>query len=1056
MSDVWTRARQSALALRRQLFGDDADKADARAVLVAALADAGLGLHPRPPGDSLLAGAHAVLDRLSDAVWVRGDLPPATRAVLVAHELAHHHLHPEYAASGEYEGTTEDDAQSGTFLIGYGPSERRETEANVFARELVLPSGVARRCFYEEGRTAPEIAEAFGVSQAVVFRQLQTGTIAAPTSEATAPEPLPLDDSQRAAATIERGPLLLGAGPGTGKTRTLVARVKHLLETGVAPEEILCLTFSRKATAELRERIARHLPHGVAYRVAVCTFHAFGLDLLRRYHRAAGLPPRPVLLSGAETFALMEDRIAGDVGDALWFPHDPTYPLRDCLRVIGRLKEEMVTPEVAAGRADVTGDPKQTAVAAIYARYEKTLHEMGALDAADLVCRAVALLAENDGVRLREQERWRHVLVDEYQDVNRAGARLVQLLAGNGGVGVWCVGDLRQAIYRFRGASPANVTRFTSDFPGGVRQDLAVNYRSRPPLVSCFGQVADKNAALWDASRESGDAVPCVTLAVADTETAQTAGIAREILARKEREPGYRWRDFAVLCRTNPQAKAIRAALTAHGVPVARGADDIAWLRDETVRELLLLMSLTVETQSALAARTGRTLPAYLATRTAPADFLCAALYGAAGLARAIPNPRPVETLLALARTFGEQSAVLVGAGENANAAFLRHVRRVARLNQEPKRDGDDNENEGTDAVSVLTVHAAKGLEFPVVFVPNLSQGRFPPQARPAVVDDGDANALMGTEPGGDAEEESRLFFVAMTRARDYLFLSLAEKYDNRAAQPSVLLAPLGAIAEVAHVRWSVACSVVSGQWTVDSVDSTPDGIVGSPPLTTDHYPLTTDSPVPAHELERYLRCPRRYYYETRCGYGDTRERTAYDALKRAVRSVLRGAATETAFADARREYDLPNDDPWLAAYRNEWEAVIATMQTAHRLAPVTPYRYQLAGGTVEVRADGIAGDGTVERITFSKSKETGRSDAANTLLFSAVPDGTPVRVRHVRTGEERPIEPSKHASTRRAREAHLSHYERALRGIRLNVFPAEPEDAGDCPDCAYLLICGE
>jgi hypothetical protein len=106
------------------------------------------------------------------------------------------------------------------------------------------------------------------------------------------------------------------------------------------------------------------------------------------------------------------------------------------------------------------------------------------------------------------------------------------------------------------------------------------------------------------------------------------------------------------------------------------------------------------------------------------------------------------------------------------------------------------------------------------------------------------------------------------------------------------------------------------------------------------------------------------------------------------------------------------------------------------------------------VKPDGIAEDGAVERITFSKSKETGRSDAANTLLFSAVPDGTPVRVRHVRTGEERPIEPAKHTSTKRAREAHLSHYERALRGIRLNVFPAQPEDAGDCADCAFL-ICG-
>ncbi|MBC7806307.1 MAG: UvrD-helicase domain-containing protein [Akkermansiaceae bacterium] len=1044
MSDVWTRARQSALALRHRLLGDEADTADSPAIIDASLADAGLSLYLRPPGDSLLSGSHAVLDRESDAVWVRRDLPPVTRAVLVAHELAHYHLHPEYTTSGEYEGTTEDDTQSGTFLVGYGPRERRETEANVFAREFVLPSGVARRRFYDGNQTAPEIAGAFGVSQAVVFKQLQIGAITVPIlPESTTPEPLPLDDSQREAATIERGPLLLGAGPGTGKTRTLVARVKYLLETGVAPEQILCLTFSRKATAELRERIARHLPYGVAHRVAVCTFHAFGLDLLRRYHRAADLPPRPVLLSQAETFALMEDRIAGDVGDALWFPHDPTYPLRDCLQVIGRLKEEMVTPDEAKARGNATADPKQVAVSAIYARYEKTLREKGALDSADLVCRAVSLLAENDAVRRLEQERWQHVLVDEYQDVNRAGAKLVQLLGGDGGGGVWCVGDLRQAIYRFRGASPANVTRFTTDFPGGVRKDLAVNYRSRPPLVSCFGQIADKNATLWDAHRPSGDAVPCVTLAVADTETSQTAGIAREILALRGHETGYRWRDFAVLCRTNPQAKAIRTALRASGVPVAGGADSIAWLRDGTVRELLLLLSLTAETQSALAARTGRTLPTYLATKTTPADFLCAALYGPLGLARTVNNPHPVQTLLDLAQTFGEQSVILVGTGQNANESFLRHVRRVARLNQEPKRDSDDAGGESADAVQVLTVHAAKGLEFPVVFVPNLSQGRFPPQARPAVVDDADTQALMGDSSRGDADEEARLFFVAMTRARDCLFLSLAEKYDNRAAQPSVLLAPLGAIAEVNHVRWMP-----------DSPDAPPPS--SSPRIGGGGVPGESEAPVPAHELERYLRCPRRYYFEARCGYGDTRERTAYDALKRAVRSVLRGAESGTAFTDARREYALAGDDPWLAAYRKEWESVIATIQTTDPLASATPYRYELSEGTVEVKADGVAVDGTVERITFSKSKETGRSDAANTLLFSAVPDGTAVRVRHVRTGEERAIEPAKHTSTKRAREAHLSHYERALRGIRLNMFPAEPEDASDCADCAYLLICGE
>ena len=892
------------------------------------------------------------------------------------------------------------------------------------------------------------------MTQSIVIKQLQNLPVLASRSEETnPPEALPLDESQQAAAEIQQGPLLVGAGPGTGKTRTLVARVKYLIENGVAPENILCLTFSRKATAELRERVGRHLPTALARRVAICTFHAFGLDLLRRYHRFAELPTHPVLISQAEAFALMENRIAADVGDTLWFPHEPTYPLRDCLSVIGRLKEEMVTPAEVMAKAVATRNEKQRAVAAIYARYEATLREKQALDSADLVCRAVSLLAENESVRDREQTKWQHILVDEYQDVNRAGAKLVQLLGGNG-AGVWCVGDLRQAIYRFRGASPANVTRFAEDFPGGIRKDLAVNYRSRKPLVSCFGQVVAKNALLWQAHRATSSDESCITLAIAEDEVAQISGICQSILSFRKSQPEYKWQDFAVLCRTNPQAKAIRTVLEAKGIPVSYTPDGLVWLRDKDVRELLLLLSLTYETDLSLATRTGRTLPDYLSTKKTPADFLSAALYGELGLARQMGHNNAVQTLLSLAQSFAEQSNILLTPDENRNKAFLRHVRRVARLNRESKRDEETNSLENQDVVQVQTIHAAKGLEFPVVFVPNLSQGRFPPQARPAVVDTADTEALLGVD-SSDADEEARLLFVAMTRARDFLFFTLAEKYEGRMAQPSVLLAPLEEIPEITRVRWKAKTeSQKASSKSASLPTEETSGLPVPDPASMDASESTR--PTPAHELERYLRCPRRYYYETRCGYGDTRERTPYDALKKATRSVLQGKKSETAFEAVWDEYTLSGDDPWLTAYRKEWQTVLTNAQSVRELAPALPYQFKLAEGMVEVQPDGVAPDGTVERFTFAKSKETGRQDAVNTLLFTAAPEGTPVRVRHVRTGEERTIEPAKHASTRRARESHLLHYDRALRGIRLNMFPAEPEDASDCVDCAYLLVCDQ
>src|SRR5262249_62202284 len=183
--------------------------------------------------------------------------------------------------------------------------------------------------------------------------------------------------------------------------------------------------------------------------------------------------------------ALLERRAASLDLSALRYLHDPAFPLPDVLRTIARAKEDMLTPDDFSARAEATGDARLAEVARSYTAYEALLHEKGAVDYSDLVCRALRLLEENAAVLAAERAQWRHILVDEYQDVNRGGARLVQLLAGDG-AGLWAVGDLRQAIYRFRGASPANVARFHHDFPKGQRADLAVNYRSQPSLVALF------------------------------------------------------------------------------------------------------------------------------------------------------------------------------------------------------------------------------------------------------------------------------------------------------------------------------------------------------------------------------------------------------------------------------------------------------------------------------------------------------------------------------------------------------------------------------------------
>ncbi|WP_309710571.1 UvrD-helicase domain-containing protein, partial [Armatimonas sp.] len=420
MISDWSRARIHARADRDALpdtLGTNAD-----ALLEAAFAAAGLTVRPRPRRDPLLFMAHAVLDVEASAVWVRDDAKPEERRLILAHELGHLKLHhsPEECRCDEGD-LAEIPESAGS---GYGPKQRRETEANVYAREFLLPAPLARKLFIDDRLDAVEMAEALGLPLATIIAQL-TAPLVLPILEKTPVEKslaTGLDDSQEAAAKADYGPLLVGAGPGTGKTRTLTARVLFLVrEKNVRPENILALTFSRKAAAEMQERIASE-DETIAARAAITTFHSYGLDLLRRHWKLAGLPPRPLMLTEAEAFALLERRIAALELGPLRYLHDPAYPLPEALRAISKVKESGLTPEEVAQRAETSGDEIWQDIARLYAAYEGLLKEHGALDFADLVVRPLRLLESYSDVLAGERAKWRQVLVDEYQDINRSGA----------------------------------------------------------------------------------------------------------------------------------------------------------------------------------------------------------------------------------------------------------------------------------------------------------------------------------------------------------------------------------------------------------------------------------------------------------------------------------------------------------------------------------------------------------------------------------------------------------------------------------------------------------
>ncbi|MFC6048256.1 ATP-dependent helicase, partial [Methylobacterium hispanicum] len=308
------------------------------------------------------------------------------------------------------------------------------------------------------------------------------------------------DPSQDAAVAHRGGPYLLQAGPGTGKTRTLVRRIESLVDEGIDPNGILVLTFSNKAAAELMDRLALSRPEAAAS-VWTGTFHAFGLDVIRRFHERLGRSASPKLVDKPTAITMLEGVLASlplaHYRD-LW---DPVQDLSNILSAISRAKDELVDHVRYRELADAmqraaTDDATRLRAARaheeaiVYEAYERLLSEADALDFGDLVMRPVRLAAEHPDVAKALSLRHRHLLVDEYQDVNLATVRLIRALAADEGERLWVVGDARQSIYRFRGATSASMAAFRAHYPGATLGALDVNYRSRKEIIDTFTSFA--------------------------------------------------------------------------------------------------------------------------------------------------------------------------------------------------------------------------------------------------------------------------------------------------------------------------------------------------------------------------------------------------------------------------------------------------------------------------------------------------------------------------------------------------------------------------------------
>ncbi len=746
-----------------------------------------------------------------------------------------------------------------------------------------------------------------------------------------------LDPDQRRAVTHGEGPLLVVAGAGTGKTQVITRRIAWLIASRRArPSEILALTFTDKAADEMAVRVDQLVPYGYTD-TAISTFHAFGDRLIREYALELGLPPDVRVLSRAEVVIFLREHLYEFDLDVYRPLGDPTRFLSALASLFSRCKDEDISPatytrhatQVAAEAAALaaTGDERaiaateeatrQAELARAFARYQELMAANGCIDFGDQVALALRLVRDSAAARATIADRFRYILVDEFQDTNRAQAELVSLLAERHR-NVTVVGDDDQAIYAFRGAAIDNILDFEARYPGARTVLLRRNYRSLAPILDAAYRLVRFNdpdrlevrtglVKRLRAQRREPSAAP-VRLEAFATASEEADWIAADIASRIA--DGATPRAHAILVRANGHADPILRALNVAGIPWRFSGASGLYARPE-VRLLMAFLRAVADPDSSvdvyalaasevyglggedlaaivnMARRRNRSVLATLdeldrqpgILRVAPATRTSVhRLVVDMGRYVALAHDRPAgEVLYAFLRDSGllarlaatETTAAEEGLGNVARffdvirsrAALLADDRAVfvARHLQTLIDAGDDpataDLDPDADAVAVLTVHKAKGLEFPVVYLPGLVAGRFPgsgrgePLALPA-----DLGRGLPPTPERVLAEERRLAYVAMTRARDELILSHAADYGGaraRKVSPFVLEA-LDLPAAAAPGTGVVAASAVERLASFAAVDL---------PAEARRGPIDGPLSLSFGQIDAYLTCPRKYQY---------------------------------------------------------------------------------------------------------------------------------------------------------------------------------------------------
>ncbi len=606
-----------------------------------------------------------------------------------------------------------------------------------------------------------------------------------------------LNDKQREAAMHTEGPLLILAGAGSGKTGTMTCRIAYLIEElNVNPYNILAVTFTNKAAKEMRDRVEKLVGEGL--NMWILTFHSACLRILRSHADVLGYGRDFTVYDPADQKTLIKNICKELNIDSKKF--SPGY----FLGVISECKEKRISPE---DYQDIYGsDFKNDMVHNVYDKYDVTLRKNNAMDFDDLLLKTVELFEKDEEVLLKYQRRFRYVMVDEYQDTNMLQYRFVQMLAaaedqhGNRRNNICVVGDDDQCIYQWRGADMRNIREFEKDFKGAKVVKLEQNYRSTENILAAAHSVISNNRdrhhkKLWTNAEEGKK----ITYFRGDDERDEAMFVAAEI-----NRIGGRFSDFAILYRTNAQSRTFEEALSRRDIPyrvlgglryydrkeikdimsymrlVQNKADDLALVRiiNEPKRGI---GARTVEKLQTLAAVRGESLFETLLDRQVVASFSAKASESLSNLAgliesfgndkenmkisdiydgllvksgylKALEDQKTIEAESRIENLMEFKSVIYDYEKEDADISLAEFMERIVLLAEV------DNHDASEDAVVLMTLHSAKGLEFPYVFMPGMEDGLFP-------------GWRAFDRPEG-LEEERRLCYVGITRAKERLWMT--------------------------------------------------------------------------------------------------------------------------------------------------------------------------------------------------------------------------------------------------------------------------------------------